>query len=114
EEKLCRVPGGHGGPASGAVLDALSLSFSTRLTWFTICFVYSIFFSILGTILLGLPGGMRLFAVFYTFGNLAALLPCVLLFEAQEGTGLIMLHITILVHDLVQPVIHPVCKECSN
>uniref|UniRef100_A0A452VGM0 Vesicle transport protein n=1 Tax=Ursus maritimus TaxID=29073 RepID=A0A452VGM0_URSMA len=55
------------------VLDASSLSFNTRLKWFTIYFVCGIFFSILGTRLLGLPGGMKLFAVFYTFGNLAAL-----------------------------------------
>nr|XP_031535745.1 vesicle transport protein SFT2A isoform X1 [Vicugna pacos] len=55
------------------VLDASSLSFSTRLKWFAICFVSGIFFSILGTGLLWLPGGIKLFAVFYTFGNIAAL-----------------------------------------
>uniref|UniRef100_A0A452U4V0 Vesicle transport protein n=1 Tax=Ursus maritimus TaxID=29073 RepID=A0A452U4V0_URSMA len=55
------------------VLDASSLSFNTRLKWFVICFVCGIFFSILGTGLLWLPGGIKLFAVFYTFGNLAAL-----------------------------------------
>uniref|UniRef100_A0A7N9CJA9 Vesicle transport protein n=1 Tax=Macaca fascicularis TaxID=9541 RepID=A0A7N9CJA9_MACFA len=55
------------------VLDASSLSFNTRLKWFAICFVCGIFFSILGTGLLWLPGGIKLFAVFYTLGNLAAL-----------------------------------------
>nr|XP_012326476.1 vesicle transport protein SFT2A isoform X1 [Aotus nancymaae] len=55
------------------VLDASSLSFNTRLKWFAICFVCGILFSILGTGLLWLPGGIKLFAVFYTFGNLAAL-----------------------------------------
>uniref|UniRef100_A0A8C2XT56 Vesicle transport protein n=1 Tax=Capra hircus TaxID=9925 RepID=A0A8C2XT56_CAPHI len=56
-----------------AVLDASTLSFNTRLKWFAICFVSGIFFSILGTGLLWLPGGIKLFAVFYTFGNIAAL-----------------------------------------
>uniref|UniRef100_A0A8C2XSY0 Vesicle transport protein n=1 Tax=Capra hircus TaxID=9925 RepID=A0A8C2XSY0_CAPHI len=55
------------------VLDASTLSFNTRLKWFAICFVSGIFFSILGTGLLWLPGGIKLFAVFYTFGNIAAL-----------------------------------------
>lgn len=47
------------------VLDALSLSFNTRLKWFEICVVSGIF-SILGTGLLWLPGGIKLFEVFYT------------------------------------------------
>ncbi|KAF5914876.1 hypothetical protein HPG69_010942 [Diceros bicornis minor] len=55
------------------VLDASSLSFNTRLKWFAICFVCGIFFSILGTGLLWVPGGIKLFAVFYTLGNIAAL-----------------------------------------
>uniref|UniRef100_A0AC11BYM8 Uncharacterized protein n=1 Tax=Ovis aries TaxID=9940 RepID=A0AC11BYM8_SHEEP len=54
------------------VLDALSLSFNTRLKWFEICVVSGIF-SILGTGLLWLPGGIKLFEVFYTFGYTAAL-----------------------------------------
>ncbi|KAF3831341.1 hypothetical protein GH733_000078 [Mirounga leonina] len=60
-------------PEPHVVLEASSLSYSTRLKWFVICFVCGIFFSILGTGLLWLPGGIKLFAVFYTFGNLAAL-----------------------------------------
>ncbi|XP_014397903.1 PREDICTED: vesicle transport protein SFT2A, partial [Myotis brandtii] len=60
-------------PSSSQVLDASSLSFSTRLKWFAVCFLSGIFFSILGTGLLWLPGGIKLFAVFYTFGNIAAL-----------------------------------------
>uniref|UniRef100_A0A8C6CG49 Vesicle transport protein n=1 Tax=Moschus moschiferus TaxID=68415 RepID=A0A8C6CG49_MOSMO len=54
------------------VLDALSLSFNTRLKWFAICVVSGIF-SILGTGLLWLPGGIKLLEVFYTFGYTAAL-----------------------------------------
>ncbi|KAK6329510.1 vesicle transport protein SFT2A [Coregonus clupeaformis] len=55
------------------VLDASSLSYSTRVKWFVICFASGILCSILGTALLFLPGGTKLFAVFYTLGNLAAL-----------------------------------------
>ncbi|XP_038627307.1 vesicle transport protein SFT2A isoform X1 [Tachyglossus aculeatus] len=55
------------------VLDSTSLSFGTRLRWFAICFVCGILCSLLGTGLLWLPGGVKLFAVFYTFGNIAAL-----------------------------------------
>ncbi|KAF4011879.1 hypothetical protein G4228_004170 [Cervus hanglu yarkandensis] len=46
------------------VLDALSLSFNTRLKWFAIRVVTGIF-SILGTGLLWLPGGIKLFGVLY-------------------------------------------------
>ncbi|XP_045699892.1 vesicle transport protein SFT2A isoform X3 [Phyllostomus hastatus] len=75
-EKLRRVLSGQDDEEQGLtsqVLDGASLSFSTRLKWFAICFVSGIFFSILGTGLLWLPGGIKLFAVFYTFGNIAAL-----------------------------------------
>ncbi|XP_054991125.1 vesicle transport protein SFT2A isoform X1 [Sorex araneus] len=75
-DKLRRVLSGQDDEEQGLTaqsLDTASLSFSTRLKWFAICFVSGIFFSILGTGLLWLPKGMRLFAVFYTFGNIAAL-----------------------------------------
>ncbi|EDL83113.1 rCG44936, isoform CRA_d [Rattus norvegicus] len=75
-EKLRRVLSGQDDEEQGLtaqVLDASSLSFNTRLKWFVICFVAGIFFSILGTGLLWLPNGVKLFAVFYTLGNLAAL-----------------------------------------
>ncbi|NWR69885.1 SFT2A protein, partial [Centropus unirufus] len=55
------------------VLDASTLSFGTRVRWFAICFVAGIVCSILGTALLWLPKGIKLFAVFYTLGNIAAL-----------------------------------------
>ncbi|NXS56351.1 SFT2A protein, partial [Brachypteracias leptosomus] len=55
------------------VLDASTLSFGTRVRWFAICFVAGIVCSILGTALLWLPKGVKLFAVFYTLGNIAAL-----------------------------------------
>uniref|UniRef100_A0A8C3VAJ4 Vesicle transport protein n=1 Tax=Catharus ustulatus TaxID=91951 RepID=A0A8C3VAJ4_CATUS len=55
------------------VLDASTLSFGTRVRWFAICFVAGIVCSFLGTALLWLPKGIKLFAVFYTLGNIAAL-----------------------------------------
>ncbi|KAL7877445.1 hypothetical protein SRHO_G00040880 [Serrasalmus rhombeus] len=55
------------------VLDASTLSYSTRIKWFAICFACGILCSILGTALLFLPKGLQLFAVFYTLGNIAAL-----------------------------------------
>ncbi|KAI7805468.1 vesicle transport protein SFT2A [Triplophysa rosa] len=56
------------------ILDGTSLSFSTRVKWFVICFAAGILSSILGTALLFLPkAGIKLFAVFYTLGNIAAL-----------------------------------------
>ncbi|XP_075059398.1 vesicle transport protein SFT2A isoform X2 [Mixophyes fleayi] len=55
------------------VLDSTSLSFGTRVKWFAICFLCGIAFSILGTAFLFLPSGTKLFAVFYTLGNVAAL-----------------------------------------
>ncbi|TKS85412.1 Vesicle transport protein SFT2A SFT2 domain-containing protein 1 [Collichthys lucidus] len=55
------------------ILDASSLSYSTRVKWFVICFAGGILCSILGSALLFLPNGIKLFAVFYTLGNVAAL-----------------------------------------
>uniref|UniRef100_A0AAZ3RLZ0 Vesicle transport protein n=1 Tax=Oncorhynchus tshawytscha TaxID=74940 RepID=A0AAZ3RLZ0_ONCTS len=64
---------GAGDGGSDEVLDASTLSYSTRVKWFVICFASGILCSILGTALLFLPNGTKLFAVFYTLGNLAAL-----------------------------------------
>ncbi|XP_075720447.1 vesicle transport protein SFT2A isoform X1 [Rhinoderma darwinii] len=76
-DKLRRVLNGHEDEERGLtaqVLDSSSLSFGTRVKWFAICFVSGIVFSILGTALLWIPrAGLKLFAVFYTLGNIAAL-----------------------------------------
>ncbi|GAB0186974.1 vesicle transport protein SFT2A [Grus japonensis] len=75
-EKLRRVLTGQDDEEQGLtaqVLDASTLSYGTRLRWFAICFVAGIVCSILGTALLWLPKGIKLFAVFYTLGNIAAL-----------------------------------------
>uniref|UniRef100_A0A8C6R0E2 Vesicle transport protein n=1 Tax=Nannospalax galili TaxID=1026970 RepID=A0A8C6R0E2_NANGA len=75
-EKLRRVLRGQDEEEQGLtaqVLDASALSFNTRVKWFVVCFVVGISFSILGTGLLWLSGDIKLFALFYTLGNLAAL-----------------------------------------
>ncbi|XP_033000049.1 vesicle transport protein SFT2A isoform X1 [Lacerta agilis] len=76
-EKLRRVLSGQDDEEQGLtsqVLDSSTLSFSTRVRWFAICFASGIVCSILGTAMLWLPGaGTKLFAVFYTLGNIAAL-----------------------------------------
>uniref|UniRef100_A0A8B9I572 Vesicle transport protein n=1 Tax=Anser brachyrhynchus TaxID=132585 RepID=A0A8B9I572_9AVES len=75
-EKLRRVLSGQDDEEQGLtaqVLDASTLSFSTRVKWFAICFIAGVVCSILGTGLLWLPKGIKLFAVFYTLGNISAL-----------------------------------------
>ncbi|XP_036403576.1 vesicle transport protein SFT2A-like [Megalops cyprinoides] len=75
-DKLRRVLAGQEDEDQGGlteVLDATTLSYSTRIKCFLVCFACGIFCSILGTALLFLPNGMPLFAVFYTVGNAAAL-----------------------------------------
>uniref|UniRef100_A0AAX7VDQ7 Vesicle transport protein n=1 Tax=Astatotilapia calliptera TaxID=8154 RepID=A0AAX7VDQ7_ASTCA len=73
--KRSRRQRGTGSHCTGGnkVLDASTLSYSTRVKWFVICFAGGILCSILGTALLFLPSGLKLFAVFYTLGNIAAL-----------------------------------------
>lgn len=54
--------------------DASTLSWSTRIKGFIICFVLGVSFSFLGSFLLFMgKNGLTLFAIFYTFGNLTAL-----------------------------------------
>lgn len=55
------------------VIDNNSLSWNTRVKGFIICFVLGFVMSFLGSVLLFLPNGLILFAVFYTFGNVLAL-----------------------------------------
>ncbi|XP_060090596.1 vesicle transport protein SFT2B [Heteronotia binoei] len=56
------------------VVDASSLSWSTRIKGFIACFAIGVLCSILGTCLLWVPKkGLILFAVFYTLGNISSL-----------------------------------------
>ncbi|KAI5097466.1 hypothetical protein C0J45_12775, partial [Silurus meridionalis] len=58
-----------------SVDDATTLNWGTRVKAFIGCFVLGVTFSILGSCLLWVPKrGLILFAVFYTFGNVASLL----------------------------------------
>jgi len=51
--------------------EATTLSWSTRLKGFAVCFCLGVFFSLLGTIMLW--KNIKLFAIFYTFGNIISL-----------------------------------------
>ncbi|XP_015590277.1 vesicle transport protein SFT2A isoform X2 [Cephus cinctus] len=55
------------------VMDSSTLSWSTRIKGFAICFVIGILLSILGSFALFLRQGLNVFAVFYTLGNIIAL-----------------------------------------
>jgi len=76
-DKLRRVLGGQDEDEEAGIMtqisDTSSLSWSTRLKGFIICFVAGIVCSLLGTFFLFLPHGLKLFAVFYTIGNLMAI-----------------------------------------
>ncbi|GIY50323.1 vesicle transport protein SFT2A, partial [Caerostris extrusa] len=55
------------------VIDASTLSWSTRIKGFAICFILGFVFSILGAACFALPRGIILFGIFYTLGNITAL-----------------------------------------
>ncbi|GFT96735.1 vesicle transport protein SFT2A [Nephila pilipes] len=55
------------------VIDASTLSWSTRIKGFIICFILGFACSILGSALIALPRGLILFGIFYTLGNITAL-----------------------------------------
>ncbi|XP_048666031.1 vesicle transport protein SFT2B isoform X1 [Marmota marmota marmota] len=62
------------GLLSASVVEASSLSWGTRVKGFIACFAIGILCSLLGTLLLWVPKkGLTLFAVFYTFGNIASI-----------------------------------------
>ncbi|XP_038614076.1 vesicle transport protein SFT2B [Tachyglossus aculeatus] len=76
-DKLKKVLSGQDTEDRGGlaeVIDTPSLSWGTRIKGFIACFAIGILFSVLGTFLLWVPSkGLTLFAVFYTFGNIASL-----------------------------------------
>lgn len=56
------------------VSDATTLSWSTRIKGFVICFAIGCVLSIMSTFFLFIPGaGLTIFAIFYTIGNICAL-----------------------------------------
>ncbi|CAH1959300.1 unnamed protein product [Acanthoscelides obtectus] len=54
--------------------DASTLSWSTRIRGFLICFIIGILLSFLGSFALFLHKGLGIFAVFYTLGNIVSML----------------------------------------
>ncbi|XP_054829888.1 vesicle transport protein SFT2B [Eublepharis macularius] len=76
-DKLKRVLSGQDAEEPGPldeVVDATSLSWSTRVKGFIACFAIGVLCSILGTCLLWVPRkGPILFAVFYTLGNISSI-----------------------------------------
>nr|CAD7590853.1 unnamed protein product [Timema genevievae] len=55
------------------LMDATTLSWSTRIKGFIICFVCGILCSLLGSLSMFLGKGMVMFAVFYTLGNIISI-----------------------------------------
>ncbi|XP_043286545.1 vesicle transport protein SFT2A isoform X1 [Venturia canescens] len=55
------------------IMDESTLSWSTRIKGFAICFIIGILCSFLGSFALFLNRGLTVFAVFYTFGNIISL-----------------------------------------
>lgn len=54
--------------------DATTLGWTTRIKGFAICFGLGFVFSILGAFFLPIPGkGLRLFAIFYSIGNITTI-----------------------------------------
>ncbi|XKL68825.1 hypothetical protein PGB90_006594 [Kerria lacca] len=53
--------------------SSVTLSWSTRIKAFAICFVIGILLSLLGSLALFLNKGLALFAVFYTVGNIVSI-----------------------------------------
>ncbi|NP_001230577.1 vesicle transport protein SFT2B [Phacochoerus africanus] len=76
-DKLKKVLSGQDAEDRGGlseVAEATSLSSGTRIKGFIACFAAGILCSLLGTFLLWVPQkGLYLFAVFYTFGNIASI-----------------------------------------
>ncbi|KAF5295176.1 hypothetical protein FQR65_LT10564 [Abscondita terminalis] len=54
--------------------ESTTLSWSTRIKGFLICFIIGILLSLLGSFALFLNRGLTVFAVFYTLGNILSLL----------------------------------------
>ncbi|KAM3585247.1 uncharacterized protein V6R79_011725 [Siganus canaliculatus] len=81
---LGREPAGGGAADSPGIVEranqAVTLSWGSRVKGFAICFVLGAVSSILGTCMLWIPGvGLAVFAVFYSVGNICALLSTVFL-----------------------------------
>ncbi|KAL8599266.1 hypothetical protein ACOMHN_007981 [Nucella lapillus] len=76
-DKLKRAFGGNDEQEDKGVVaqisDASTLSWSTRIKLFALCFILGATLSILGTCLLVLKNGLIIFAILYTLGNILSL-----------------------------------------
>lgn len=54
--------------------ESTTFSWTTRIKGFVICFVVGILMSLLGSFALFLSGGVTVFAIFYTLGNIISML----------------------------------------
>ncbi|XP_028810758.1 SFT2 domain containing 2b isoform X2 [Denticeps clupeoides] len=112
-----------------AVGDATTLSWGTRVKCFIACFVFGVFCSVLGSCLLWLPhSGLAVFAVLYTFGNIASLASTMFLMgplnqlkRMCEKTRvlatvimLVCLVLTLCAAFWVWLVVHPLCTGCGD
>ncbi|XP_060067768.1 vesicle transport protein SFT2B-like [Ylistrum balloti] len=76
-DKLKKVLSGNDEDEEEGIVTQISnsttLSWSTRIKGFIVCFVLGVCLSILGSCLLFLKDGLVIFAVLYTFGNVLSL-----------------------------------------
>lgn len=78
-DKLKRVLSGNDGSQEeetgimASINEASTLSWSTRIKGFAICFVVGILLSLLGSLGLFLHKGLTFFAIFYTLGNVMSM-----------------------------------------
>ncbi|XP_033740580.1 vesicle transport protein SFT2B-like [Pecten maximus] len=76
-DKLKKVLSGNDEDEEEGIVTQISnsstLSWSTRIKGFIVCFVLGVSLSILGSCLLFLKDGLIIFAVLYTFGNILSL-----------------------------------------
>ncbi|XP_067141106.1 vesicle transport protein SFT2A [Centruroides vittatus] len=76
-DKLKKALSGDDGDEEQGIVtqirDSSTLSWSTRIKGFVICFVLGFVFSLLGSLFLFLRHGLLLFGIFYTLGNVTAL-----------------------------------------
>lgn len=76
-DKLRKVLSGDEADEESGIMaqlnDGATLSWSTRIKGFLICFIVGILMSFLGAFALFLHKGLTVFAVFYTLGNITSL-----------------------------------------
>jgi len=130
------------------MMDSSSLSWSTRVKGFIICFVVGFAFSIFGSLLFFL-GNTVGFGICYTFGSVVSIFSTMFLMgpvnqikkmfhgtrviaalimwasivltlffafkTKKRGTCIAIRHYTIFSHDLVLPVLYPICtRRCQE